>query len=73
MSRMSTEAMLRCRRCGRPVVVSHLETYFPDESGKQLFPWMQGLSKIAMCERCLGEYNHKAKDNRADDWAAGRP
>lgn len=55
------------------MVVSHLETYFPDESGKQLFPWMQGLSKIAMCERCLGEYNHKAKDNRADDWAAGRP
>lgn len=73
MSRMSTKPVLHCVRCGGPVIIASLETYFPDEEGKVLFEWMRNLNKIAMCERCKGQYDLYAPQGRTHDWAAGRP
>lgn len=73
MSRMSTQPVIKCKRCGRPVIVASLETFFPDEDTTALREMMSNINKIVMCEQCLGEYNVKATQNRADDWAAGRP
>ena len=72
MSKMSTKPVLLCRRCGKPLVVTRLETTVPDEDGSLLHDFMSNLHKIALCKFHQAQRTFYAKKGRLDDWEAGR-
>lgn len=73
MSELKTAPVLRCRRCGQPVVVAHLSTSSADPEGKLLYQLMRALEKTALCKYCLDQRNYYAAQGRLEDWEAGRP
>jgi len=73
MSTMSTQPVFMCRRCGRPVVVTLLQTTRPDPDGTQLEQLMKGLGKIALCDFHQAQKNYYASIGRSDDWERGNP
>jgi hypothetical protein len=68
---MSTKAVLRCKYCGRPVIVTMLRTTQPDPSTRQLGEFMSNLNKIAICPRCKNKYNYMASQGRSDEFLRG--
>lgn len=71
MSALSTQPVLKCRRCGRPVVVKALQTTGPDPDGEQLHRLLRGLEKVALCDYHKAQRNYYASVGRADDWERG--
>lgn len=71
MSKMSTTAVLKCKYCGKPVLVTDLSTSHPDPNAEQLGEFMQNLSKIAMCDNCRARYNYMAAQGRAGEFLSG--
>jgi hypothetical protein len=70
---MSTQPVFSCKYCGKGVIVTTLETAFPDPEGEALFEMMANLKKIAICPDCLGKYNWYASQGRTQDFLMGRP
>jgi len=73
MSQMNTVPVLKCRRCGKPVMVTHLSTVASDVDGEVLGRFMASLNEIAYCPFHLRQRNYYAKIGRMEDWEAGRP
>lgn len=72
MSQMNTKPVLLCRRCGRPLVVSHLSTSKPDPSGEELHGLIANLSKIALCDYHRRQRDYYIMQGRGEDWEKGR-
>ena len=73
MSVMQTRPVFLCRRCKRPLVVTHLSTVQSDPDGTLLHDMMSNLHKIALCKHCQRQRNWYAQNDRIEDWEAGRP
>lgn len=73
MSQMNSVVVMACKRCGKPVLVTHLSTTEADAGGELLGQLMQGLKDIAYCPYHLKQRNYYAAIGRMDDWEAGRP
>ena len=73
MSKLSTSPVVRCRKCGRPLEVSHLEAYGSDPEGENLFRSLRNLAKSALCGFCQRRRNYYASVGRVDDWERGLP
>jgi len=73
MSVMQTQPVFLCRRCKRPLVVTHLSTVSPDPDGRLLHDMMSNLHKIALCNNCQKQRTWYAQNDRIEDWEAGRP
>jgi hypothetical protein len=73
MSQMSTIPVFTCKRCGRPVFVTHLSTSDADPELTRLREMMSNLKKITLCNDCRRAYNWYAMQGRTQDWEAGRP
>jgi hypothetical protein len=72
MSEMKTTPVFKCRRCGKPLVVTHLSTTTPDYKGEALSGLMKALPDIALCEHCKNTYNWLAAQGRSDEFDAGQ-
>lgn len=73
MSQLSTQPVVKCRRCGRPLVLTHLSTTVPDESGELLFEMMEMVGRKALCDPCQKQYNYYASIGRSREWELGLP
>jgi len=73
MSKMKTQPILLCKRCGRPVIVKDLHTYVPDEDGRLLHELMLGLKDIQWCPDCVAKRNWYSAQGRIEDWNRGAP
>lgn len=71
MSQMSTQAVLKCKYCGKKIVVTQLSTSKPDPQAEQLYEFMNNLEKIAICPSCRKKYNYYAKQGRSDEFLRG--
>jgi hypothetical protein len=72
MSKMSTVAVLKCRRCGRRVRCTHLSTTQSDPEAEQLTEFMRNLSKIALCDFCKAQRNYYASIGKGEAWEKGQ-
>jgi len=72
MSKMKTQPVLVCKRCGRPFLVKDLHTYVPDEDGTLLFELMRGLKDLP-CPDCSAKQGWYASQGRIKDWERGAP
>ena len=72
MSQLNVKPVLLCRRCGRPLVVSHLSTTNPDPDGRELHALSQNISKIALCEFHRRQRDWYIMQGRGEDWEKGR-
>lgn len=68
MSQMATVPVFACRKCGKPVYVTHLSTKADDPQAENLRILMRGLSSIALCKECRKAYNYFASQNRANEF-----
>ncbi len=73
MSQMKSAVVLRCVRCGRPVILAHLSTTQPDVNGDELHRMMHNVAAKALCEHCQNARLYYIQENRLEDWEAGRP
>ena len=71
MSALSTQPVLKCRRCGASVVVKSLQTTSADPDGTQLQLLLKGLEKVALCDFHKAQKNYYASIGRSDDWERG--
>jgi len=67
MAEMATTPVFACRVCGKPVLVTHLSS-LNDANAEKLKMFMQGLSKIALCDYHRQVYNWYASQNRSDEF-----
>ena len=67
MSQMATTPVFKCRRCGKPVAVTHLSMR-NDPDATQLKAAMQNLQKIALCKYCQMVYNWLAAQDRTNEF-----
>ena len=72
MSKLSTQPVLRCKRCGRGVVVAGLQTTVPDDDAALLGVFMKGLAEKVLCAWCQRQYDYYAALGQSEDWLAGR-
>ena len=73
MSVLKTEPMVRCRYCGRPVVIEHLSTTQPDPDGSKLHALFKSVAAKAMCDDCHMKYIWYAANDRSEDFEKGLP
>lgn len=71
MSVMKTETVLRCYRCGAPVILKHLSTTQADPEGRILREFMRNVSKIALCDFHQKQRSWYASQGRSEEWARG--
>jgi len=67
MAEMATIPVFACRRCGKPVLVTHLSSR-KDPTAEKLKGFMQNLQKIAMCKDCQAAYNYLAAHGRSSEF-----
>ena len=67
MSQMATTPVYACRKCGKPVYVTHLSS-INDPDSKKLMEMMQVLGKIVLCPPCRRAYNWYAQQGREDEF-----
>jgi hypothetical protein len=68
---MKTEAVLRCYRCGAPVILKHLSTAKSDPEGRVLHEFMRNVGKIALCPFHQAQRNYYASQGRSEEWQRG--
>lgn len=68
MAQMATNPVFACRKCGTPVIVSHLSSMRDDADSSLLKELMQGLKDIALCKYCRLKYNWYASQGRSDEF-----
>jgi len=67
MAQMATIPVFACRRCGKPVYVTHLSSA-KDPDASKLKELMKGLSDIALCRNCRETYNYLASQGRSEEF-----
>jgi len=65
--------VVKCRRCGKLVTITHLSTRGPDPDGKLLRDLLQFVGKNTLCKACKRSRDHYISINRLEDWEHGRP
>ena len=73
MSQLSTTPVVKCKRCGKPVTITHLSTRDPDPTGELLFKLLQFVGSNTLCKTCKRSRDYYLSINRLDDWEHGRP
>lgn len=68
MSKMATTPVFACKRCKKPVYVTHLSTSVDDPKAEMLKAFMQGAASIALCKQCRAAYNWFASQGRSDEF-----
>lgn len=68
MAQMATVPVFACRKCGRPVYVTHLSSIGKDPDASRLKELMKGLQDIALCKYCQMSYNWYASQGRSDEF-----
>jgi hypothetical protein len=71
MSELNTQPIFKCKICGAPVVLTHLETAVNDPDGKLLYELTKRLGENALCK-----YHEQMKawyysQNRVEEWEKG--
>jgi hypothetical protein len=72
MSEMSTQPVLKCKRCGKVYTFS-LRTTTPDSEGALLHKLMDGVLKDGLCSDCTARKSWYIQQNRLPDWEKGLP
>jgi hypothetical protein len=72
MAEMSTQPVLKCKRCGEVYTFS-LRTTTPDTEGEMLHKFMDGVLKDGLCAKCTAKKSWYIQQGRLEDWIAGRP
>lgn len=64
MSQMSNTAVLRCSQCGRPMMLTGLNTTDSDPDSEKLFELMRMIAKNGMCPNCQRVHNYYAQQEQ---------
>jgi len=64
MSEMKNQAVLKCTRCGKPVILSKLATAEPDPELKLLHQLMKDIAKNILCPECQAQFNYNIEQQR---------
>ena len=71
MGVLSTEVVLRCYRCGKPVRVARLATAKADPDGSILNDMLKNLRKNALCDFHQRQRDYYANQGRSEEWLRG--
>jgi hypothetical protein len=63
--------VLKCKRCGTPVIVKELQIYEPDPEGVLLRELLRNMEKSALCEFHQRQRDYYAGQGRLQDWENG--
>jgi len=73
MSELSTEPVLKCKRCGELYTISHLSTLSPDPDGAKLSEFISNIAKMGYCQTCLQARQWYIDQGRLADFEIGVP
>ena len=68
MSKMSNQAALTCTQCGRPMLLTMLETTSPDPDSEMLIALMRTIAQAGMCPACRKKLNHEVAQGGKSDY-----
>lgn len=68
MSKMSNTAILKCSQCGKPMVLSALETTMKDPDSEVLITLMRQIAQGGMCPACRKKHNYEVQKGGDSDY-----
>jgi hypothetical protein len=67
MSKLSNQVALTCTQCGRPMLLTFLETTIPDDNSELLLALARSISQAGKCPYCRKRDNYeKEKSDRGE-------
>jgi len=70
---MNIIPVVRCKRCGKTLLITHAETFTPDPNTELLQKVMRAALEVGLCKDCSNQRAWYASQNRVREWEAGLP